>query len=162
MLIFLNNYTADITRQLLYRSKQTSLLDKAQLITSSFSGVDSLNLDNTAQVISVLGDLNVARVVITDAEGVALYDSLTQRSAVGNYVLFREVTEAMEGQNVLYSHYESGLLMSYAAAPIVLYGSPIGCVYISDLDADLGAIIQALERNISRISLGLAAGMVLF
>ena len=162
MLIFLNNYTADITRQLLYRSKQTSLLDKAQLITSSFSGVDSLNLDNTAQVISVLGDLNVTRVVITDAEGVALYDSLTQRSAVGNYVLFREVTEAMEGQNVFYSHYESGLLMSYAAAPIVLYGSPIGCVYISDLDADLGAIIQALERNIFRISLGLAAGMVLF
>ena len=68
----------------------------------------------------------------------------------------------MAGQNVFYSHYESGLLMSYAAAPIVLYGSPIGCVYISDLDADLGAIIQALERNIFRISLGLAAGMVLF
>lgn len=162
MLIFLNNYTSDITRQLLYRTKQTSLQDKAQLITSSFSGVDSLNLDNTAQVISVLGDLNVTRVVITDAEGVALYDSLTQRSAVGKHVLFREVTEAMAGQNVFYSHYEAGHLMSYAAAPIFLYGSPIGCVYISDLDADLGAIIQALERNISRISLGLAAGMVLF
>ena len=161
MLLFLNNYAADITRTLLYRSKEASLQDKAQLITSSFSGMDALTTENTAQVISVLGELNVTRVLITDGEGRALYDSLAQRSAVGQFVLLREVVEAMAGQNVFYSRYDSGLLTSCAAIPVYLYESPIGCVYISDVDEDLGAIIQALERNIARISVGLEALMVL-
>ena len=161
MLLFLNDYASALTRQLLYRSKETSLQDKAQLVTSSFSGVDTLSPENTAQVISVLGDLNVTRVLIVDGEGCALYDSLTQRSAVGKFVLLREVAEAMAGQNVFYSRYADGLLTSYAAVPIYLYDSPIGCVYISDVDEDLGEIIQSLERNIARISLGMELLMVL-
>ena len=166
MLVFLNNYASDMTRQLLYRSKETSLLDKVQLITSSFSGVEMLTSDNTAQVISVLGDLNVNRVLITDGAGVILYDSdagdESEDTALGQYALLRPVAEALDGNNVFYCRYASGLLMSYAAAPVYLYGSPNGCVYLSDLDYGLGAIIQGLEQNLARISWGLAAGMVIF
>ena len=113
-------------------------------------------------MISVLGDLNVSRVVITDGEGRALYDSLAQRSAVGQYVLLREAAEALAGQDVFYCSYADGLLISQAAAPIMLYGSPIGCVYIADVNRDQGAIIQALEVNILRISFGVEAVLVLF
>ena len=166
VLVFLNNYASDMTRQLLYRSKETSLLDKVQLITSSFSGVEMLTSDNTAQVISVLGDLNVNRVLITDGAGVILYDSdaddASEETALGQYALLRPVAEALDGNNVFYCRYASGLLMSYAAAPVYLYGSPNGCVYLSDLDYGLGAIIQGLEQNLARISWGLAAGMVIF
>ena len=166
MLVFLNDYASDMTRQLLYRSKETSLLDKVQLITSSFSGVEMLTSDNTAQVISVLGDLNVNRVLITDGAGVILYDSdaddASADTALGQYALLRPVAEALDGNNVFYCRYASGLLMSYAAAPVYLYGSPNGCVYLSDLDYGLGAIIQGLEQNLARISWGLAAGMVIF
>ena len=166
VLVFLNNYASDMTRQLLYRSKETSLLDKVQLITSSFSGVEMLTSDNTAQVISVLGDLNVNRVLITDGAGVILYDSdaddASEDTALGQYALLRPVAEALDGNNVFYCRYASGLLMSYAAAPVYLYGSPNGCVYLSDLDYGLGAIIQGLEQNLARISWGLAAGMVIF
>jgi len=152
MLVFLNVYSATTTRDLIYRAKEASLQDKAQLISSSFSGLDALNTDNTAQVISVLGDLNVARVVVTDGEGKSLYDSLTKRSSVGQYVLLRETAEALRGQDVIYSEYLDGQLISHAAMPIMAYGAPIGCVYIADLDPDQGAIIQALETNIVRIS----------
>ena len=152
LLVFLNVYSATTTRDLIYGSKEASLKDKAQLIVSSFSGMDALNSDNTAQVISVLGDLNVARVVITDGEGLALYDSLTRRSAIGQYVLLREVAEALRGQDVIYSEYRDGQLISHAAMPIMPYDGPIGCVYIADLDPDQGAIIKALETNIVRIS----------
>ena len=61
VLVFLNAYSANITRKMIFQSKMASLQDKAQLITSSFSGIDSLNSDNTGQIISVLGDLNVSR-----------------------------------------------------------------------------------------------------
>ena len=162
VLVFLNFYSANTTRQLIYRSKEASLQDKAQLITSSFSGMDSLDADMTGQVMSVLGELNVARVIITDGEGKALYDSLTQRSAQGSYVLFRETAEALAGRDVFFCRYTDGILVSHAAQPIMPYDTPIGCVYIADVDEDQGAIIQALEVNIMRISFAVEAVLVLF
>ena len=132
------------------------------MITSSFSGLDSLDTDVTNQIMTVLGDLNVARVVITDAEGKALFDSLDQRSSLGRYLLLRETAEALAGRNVIFCRYEDGILISHAAMPIMAYDSPIGCVYIADVDADQGAIIQALERNIMRISFAVEAVLVLF
>lgn len=137
---------------MIYQAKETTLLDKTTLITSSFSGMDSLTTANTGQVISVLGDLNVARIVITDGEGKVLYDSLDQRSAVGRYFLVQETVLALGGQNVFICRYDSGQLESHAAMPIMAYGTSIGCVYISDIDRDQGGIIQALETNILRIS----------
>ena len=162
VLVFLNLYSATTTRNLIYESKTATMLDKGQLVTSSFAGIDSLSAEHTAQVLSVLGDLNVDRVVVTDGVGLALYDSLTQRSSVGQYVLFRETVEALKGQNVVYTRYEDGFLASHAAVPIMQYGRPIGCVYISDHDSEQGAIIQALETNILRISFGVEAVLVLF
>lgn len=162
MLVFLNVYSATTTRQAIYHGKAATLQDKAQLVTSSFSGMEALNAENINQVITVLGDLNVSRLVITDGEGRALYDSLTQRPAVGQFVLLREVTEALAGQDVFYCSYAAGQLLSQAAAPIMLYGNPIGCVYIADVDRDQGGVIQALESNIMRISFGVEAVLVVF
>lgn len=147
---------------MIYHAKEASLQDKAQLITSSFSGLDNLTEENTKQVMSVLGNFNVARIIITDAEGFALYDSLTQRPAEGQFVLLKETTEALNGNDVFYCHYESALLISRAAVPIMSYETPIGCVYIADNDWDQGALIQALERNILRISFGVEAILMAF
>ncbi len=162
VLVFLNVYSANTTRNLIYRAKTATLQDKAQLITSSFSGVDSLNADSIGQIISVLGDMNVTRVLVTDSGGLALYDSLSQRSAVGKTVLFRETAEALRGQDVEYCRYDAGVLISRAALPIMQYGTTIGCVYIADVDPDQGAIIQAMETNMFRISIGVEIGLVLF
>lgn len=162
VLVFLNLYSANTTRNLIYDAKTATILDKAQLVSSSFSGVDILSAEHTSQVLSVLGDLNVERIIVTDGKGLALYDSLSQRSAVGRFVLVREIVEALKGQNVVYTHYEDGMLISYAAMPIMQYGSPIGCVYIADGDPEQGAIIDTLETNILRISFGVEAVLVLF
>ncbi len=162
MLVFLNTYSATTTRELIYRTKSAALLDKALLITASFSGVDNLNADNTAQVISALGELNVDRVLITDGAGVAIYDSLTQRTAVGKCVLFRETVEALQGNDVGYCHYRDGVVVGHAAVPIVQYGKPMGCVYVADEDPDQGAIIRSLEANVFRISLAVELAIVLF
>ncbi len=162
MLVFLNHYSASTTRVLIYQAKAASLLDKVQLVSSSFSGVDTLTSENVEQVIAVLGPLNVSRVVVTDGEGRALYDSLSRRSAKGQYVLLQETAEALSGQNVVYCHYGGGLLVGHAAMPIMLYEQPIGCVYIAEVDQEQGAIIAALERTISRLSLAVEGILVLF
>ena len=51
------------------QAKYASAQDKLQLVASSFSGLDTLTGESAEQVISVLGDLNVTRLIVTDAEG---------------------------------------------------------------------------------------------
>ncbi len=162
MLVFLNIYSATTTRTLIYWAKAASTQDKVQLVASSLSGMDSLTEDNVDQVIAVLGDLNVGRVIVTNGEGRALYDSLRSRSAVGQYILLQETALALSGQDVIVCRYEDGLLVSRAAMPVMVRGSSIGCVYIADEDPDLGAIIAALERTLLRVTVGVEGILVLF
>ena len=137
-------------------------MDKALLVSASFSGVESLNTENTAQLISVLGELNVDRVLIADGSGLALYDSLEKESAQGQYIQFQETAEALKGNDVVSCLYEDGVVLGCAAAPIVQYGSFVGCVYVSDEDPDQGAIIRSLEANVFRISLAVEIVIIVF
>lgn len=162
MLLFLNLYSSNTTRNLIYDAKTATMLDKVQLVASAYSGMDTLTEEYTRQVLSALGNLNTDRILVTDRVGQAIYDSETGQSAVGRTVLFREIVTALESQNVVYTFYEDGVLTSRAAMPIMQYGQPIGCVYVSDVDPDQGRIIRALETNILRISVGIEAVLVLF
>ncbi len=160
MLIFLNFYSANITRNMIYRAQSDMLLDKAQLVSSSFLGVSQLNKDHTTQVMSALGEMNVSRVIVTNAEGLALYDSLTQRSCEGQYVLLQEVVSALWGNDVVYCTYAGGVLESHGAMPITQNGNAVGCVYIANVDRDQGSIIHNLEKNILWISLAIEVILV--
>ena len=160
-LVFLNIYSAANTRELMFQAKYTSVQDKVQVVASSFETAESLSADTVDQVISVLGDINVSRLLITDAEGKVLYDSSAQRSAVGQYALLEAVAQALSGNDVFHCAYNAGALQSYAAVPIMARRNAIGCVYVMDFDAEQGRIIENLERNILRGSWILLGGIVL-
>lgn len=161
MLVFLNTYSATTTRNLIYKSKAAALLDKALLVSTSLSGVESLNADNAAQIISVLGELNVDRILIMDGSGLMLYDSRNE-TMQNEYVAFEETTEALKGNDVVSCYYENGVVRGNAAAPVVQFGSFVGCVYVTDEDPDQGAIIRSLEANVFRLSLAMEAAIILF
>lgn len=162
MLIFLNLYASTTTRNLLYRAKEETLLDKAQMITSAFSGVDILSTDTVNQVVKALGETNVERLIVTDGEAKVLYDSFQRRSTVGLYSMYPEIAQGLQAMDTAYSKYDSGLLVGHAAVPIMYRGDAIGCVYVADVDQEQGAVIHALETNILRISFGVEAGIILF
>jgi len=161
VLVFLNIYSATTTRKLMFQAKYASTQDKIQLVVSSFSGVDSLTKETVDQVISVLGDMNVTRIIITDGEARALYDSSVNQNSTGKLILLEEVVQALNGNDVFHCVYHAGALESYAAMPIVSYDEPVGCVYIMDYDAEQGQIIANLETNILRSSLILEAAIVI-
>ncbi len=154
-LLFLNVYSSSTTRNFLYRSKEAYLLEKAQLITASVSGVEKLSTDYVEQVMNALGDFNVTRVLVVDGEGRALYDSFQQHNAEGKYILLEEVRQALNMQDVCFCRYENSKLISSAAVPSVVFGKPAACVYLLDVDTEQGQVIHALETNIFRISLAL-------
>ena len=160
-LVFLNIYSAANTRELMFQAKYASVQDKVQVVASSFETGQTLSAETVDQVISVLGDINVSRLLITDAEGKVLYDSSAQHSAEGQFALLEAVVQALGGNDVFHCTYHAGALQSYAAVPIMSRGSAIGCVYVMDFDAEQGEIIANLERNILRGSWILLGGIIL-
>lgn len=151
---------------MMFHAKQASQQDKLQLVVSSFSGADSLSSDMAEQVMAVLGDLNVSRVVITDAYASVLYDSSQTRNAAGSTVLFEEVVQALHGNDVFHCSYSDGAFVSRGAMPVMQQGRTVGCVYMTEFDAGQGQIVASLETNILRFSvillLAIAALSIIF
>ncbi len=161
-LLVLNIYSANTTRNMVFRSKDASMQNKVQLVVSSMSGLENLTSENVGQVITLLGDLGANRVIVTDREGRALFDSLTTPNATGRIVLFSEIAEALSGSDVFYSSYHAGALESRACMPVVSHDNPIGAIYLMEYDTEQGAIIAALESNLISISLVLGVIIILF
>lgn len=161
-LLLLNYFSAKTTRELMFRAKYASAQDKIQVVASAFSGVDPLTPESAEQVISVLGNINAARLIVTNAEGTAVYDSSENQNAIGQRVLLPAVVEALRGSDVFHSAYQDDALVSSAAVPIMDHDSPNGCVYLMDYDAEQGNIIANLERTIMQGSFVLLGAIILF
>ena len=153
VLVFLNIYSAAATRNLMFKAKCSSSQDKLKVVTSSFSGADSLTQETARQVISVIGDMNVTRLLVTDAAGRTLYDSVPSQNAEGKLVLLPEIVLALDSNDVFRCVYDEQTLKSYAAAPIITHDTVVGCVYMMEYDASQGSIIASLERTLFRGSM---------
>ena len=162
VLIFLNLYTATTMRNLVFRSKETSLEDKVQMAASAFSGLHTIQEESAEKIMDQLGNLNATRVLVTDASGLVLYDSLDEDAALGQYAVLPEIVQALGGNDGFYSSYGAGRLESKAATPILYAGSLIGAVYMMEYDLDQGALIAALQQNILWISVVLEGAVILF
>ena len=99
VLVFLNIYSASASRDLMFKAKCSSAQDKLKVVTSSFSGVDALTQETAEQIIAVIGDMNVTRLIVTDASGRALYDSVPGQNAEGKFVLLEPVVQALGGSD---------------------------------------------------------------
>ena len=122
------------------------------MLASAFSGLDSFSEDNVAQVMDLLADLNTTRLVITDPQGKALYDSQEKLNSGTQYFLLPEVVSALEGNDVFYCAYDSGAVESKAASPVMNYDIPIGAVYLMEYDVAQGELIESLENNLFQIT----------
>ena len=166
VLLFLNIYCAKASHQLFHQSKEASMISKCQLASDEISQLEVVNSDGIQQVLSQMGSVTTSRTLVTDPYGLALYDSLSQ--AEGSYVLFPEVTQALDnsswkhGNNAFSWLYRSGIMQSAAATPIIRYDTIVGCVYMMESDPQQGALLQSLQRNILQITLVLEIIVLFF
>ena len=162
VLTVLNIYCANITQEVFNKSKQASMIEKCLLTGTEIANLDIFNSDTISDTISRMGSLNISRMIITDQTGLSVYDSFREDSTVGNYVLFPEIVMAMEGNDVFSSSFQDKTMLSHAATPIISYDTMVGCVYITEFDADQGALIQTLRDNIFTITVILEIAVILF
>ena len=159
VLLFLNIYCSETSRQLFYRSKHTAMLDKVLLVSAAVGEQEVLNPDTAGAAVSSLDNLNTARILITDDSGRIVYDTAPDSAP---FCLLPEVVQALRGNDVITIDYHDGVMLSRAAAPILSRNTLTGCAYILDYDADQGQLIRSLQSNILRITFLLNLAVILF
>lgn len=160
MLFILNLYSDNAANRLVFQSKESSLKSKATMVAASFSGMDSLTNTGVGQIIDLLDDLDTTRTVVTDGSGMVLYDSSVFQNIEGEYALFPEIVQALEGNDVFYCTYVDGAFESRAAVPILYQDSLIGAAYLMEYDTGQAGIVHSLRNNMTTLSLGLAVSVV--
>lgn len=161
VLFFLNIYTSSTLRSMIFGAQKQSLEDRAQLMMTALLQLDELSASKAESAINSLDDLSTTRTVVTDAGGMALYDSLVTGNAEGKLLLFPEIVTALEGKDIFYSRYADGAIESRAAVPLVKNGETLGAVYLMQYDTDQGALIAMLQTNVLRLSAALEVGVIL-
>ena len=161
-LCFLNIYAARSSRNLVFRANETAVMERARVIAASFQDLDSVTEEAAQQAVLVLGPQSYDRIVITDEAGVAVFDSLNVGNETGAQFLLPSVVQALEGSDVFYSRFRSGLIECYASVPIMYFDVPIGAVYLMVCDSAQGALLKGLEATVLRLSLVLALAVIAF
>ena len=167
VLLFLNIYCSRASQRLFYLSKEASMIEKCHLAADEISSLEVVNTSTITGMLNQLESLKVTRLIVTDQSGIGLYDS--SGTAVGTYVLLPEIISALEispeapvGNDAFSWHYYDGAMDSRAAAPIVYYGTIIGCVYMTEYDTAQGALIQSLQTNVLQVTLVLEIIVTMF
>ena len=148
VLLLLNVNTSLLSHKMFYNSKETTLTEKCQLLASEISSLDVINTNSVSQAASNMERLNLTEIIITDRQGVCIYDSDATDQFLGNQMPHPEISTSLQGNDVFNWSYHDGIMCSEAAVPIYTYGTLVGCVYMIEYDAQQGALIQSLQNNV--------------
>jgi len=162
VLLFLNIYCSETNQTLFSQSKKAAMLERCQMAASDIASLEVLNPSTVSDAISQMRNLKINRLIVTDQTGIAIYDSASQNSSLGEYVLLPEIVTAAQGNRVFSWNYHDGIMLSRAAVPIYTYGTLVGCVYMTEYDSSQGILLQSLLQNIFSITLVLEIIVIIF
>ena len=157
VLVLMNTYPLLVSQDLVFRSKHTALQSAAAAINTSLAGLEELTAENAAEAMLNAKTEGFSRAVITDSQGYVVYDTRETGSAVGHFVFYTELVEALRGNSAMYSVYTDGAFHSGAAQPVLYRNQIIGGVYVYDYDTAQAALLENLRNNLMRISISVAA-----
>ena len=168
VLVFLNIYSSGASQKLIYQNKESSMISKCQLTATEIAMLEVLNPSIVASTVSQMGDLDAARLIITDQSGLIVYDSSTT-SVKGTYALLPEIVQALDtttspygNKTFSWQYTSNGVMYAHAATPIVSYGTVIGSVYIMEVDPQQGQLIRSLQHNMFTITFVLVLAVIVF
>ena len=157
ILLVLDTYPLLMAQNMVFTSKESSLKRQALTIGSAIAVSETLTVESVEQAMAVLEDLQVTRVLVTDASGLILYDSSTLDNRRGDYALMGEVVAALRGEDVFRTEFREGAFRSRAAAPMVYRGVTLGAVYLYEYDAEQGELLLSIQSNLRYISILIGA-----
>lgn len=152
LLVLMNTYPLLVSQDLVFRAKKTSLQSSVSVMVYSLSGLERLSEENVTAALAVVEETGLSRILVTDSAGRVLYDTRETRNAVGDYVLYTEVVQALVGNDAFSCTYEDGAFRSCASSPVLYQNQIIGAVYAYEYDPDQAALLEGLQSNLLRVS----------
>ncbi len=137
------------------------MIEKCQLTATEIGKLNVMNAATVHSAISDLESLKVSRLIVTDHNGLCVYDSMLSGNT-GNYILFPEIVQALRINDTFSWNYHDAMMQSRAATPVFSYGTLVGCVYIMEYDPQQGALVQSLQKNTLYVTLFLEIVLILF
>lgn len=153
LLVFLNTYPLIASRDLVFASKQSSLQSQASVAAASLSALEILTPDGVQQVMDLLDISGPTRVIVTDPEGVILYDDYDGPAQIGKITGLMEIRRALGGEVLFHPRFDDGAFLSSASQPVRYRGTTIGAVYLYEYDREQGALLLQLQSTLRSISL---------
>ena len=148
----LNIYPPLVSEELVFRSKTATMQSSVSVIVSSLSGLDKLTEEKVASAMTVAEEAGLSRILVTDGAGRILYDTRETGSAVGDYVFYAEIVQALMGNDAFTCVYKNGAFRSRATSPVLYQNQIIGSVYAYEYDTEQAALLSGLQDNLLRLS----------
>lgn len=152
IVLVMNTYPLLMAQNMVFTSKESTLKRQALTIGNALAVSESLSAEGVEQAMTLLEDLQVTRVLVTDDTGLILYDSSTLDSRRGDYALMGEVVAALRGKDVFRTEYRSEAFRSRAAVPVVYRGVTLGAVYLYEYDTEQAQVLRSIQSNLAYIS----------
>lgn len=152
LLVVLNTYPLQSSRDIVFSEKESALVNRAAVVSSSLSLLESLTPDNTRHVMGLLDVNDLTRIMVTDDAGLVLYDTAEEDNAVGRYALFSEISRALGGETVFYSRFHMEAFVSRAAMPVRSSSRTIGAVYLCEYDREQADLIVGIQHRLGTIT----------
>ncbi|MDO4314783.1 MAG: HAMP domain-containing sensor histidine kinase [Oscillospiraceae bacterium] len=150
--MLLNTYPLAASRDMVFRSKETTMQSSVSVMVYSLSGLDRLNEENVAAAMAVVEETGLSRILVTDEAGRVLYDTRETGGAVGSYVFFSEIVQALMGYDASSCIYQNGAFRSRASSPVLYQNRIIGAVYAYEYDTEQAALLEGLQSNLLKLS----------
>ena len=148
----LNVYPTTSARDIVFSAKQSSLMNQTAVMSASLSALEKLSPEGVEQVMELIGAGDYDRVVVTDQDGLVLYDTQSYGGLKGKQSGYDVVDRALGGKWVFRSHYTGSSFESRAASPVMSYGAVIGAVYLYEKDTAQAELIRTIQTRLRNLS----------
>ncbi len=152
IVVLINTYPLLTAQELMVETKRGDMLRTANIVSSSLSGLQSLDGERITAVMSLLDIYGDGRVFITDTEGKVLFDSSEDSSLTGRVIVMPGLLAALSGKDYFLCTYTDGAFESSASVPVMYRGEMIGAVYFYEYDEQQGELLLSMQRYLSYIS----------
>ena len=161
LLILMNTYFLIASRDMIFSSKKSSVMNQASLIAANLEGPHSvLTNDDVIKVMEKLNIGGLARIIITGPEGRVLYDAAKSGDDMPEEpepgFILKYTASALAGYDIFHSVFKNGVFSSSVFIPVMTKGGVIGSIYVCEKDEEQGAILVGLQSTLKNVSIAVA------
>jgi len=153
VLVLINTSFLITTRDIIFSTKKLFVQSQASFIATHLEETFDVPLnEDEERVTAVVSQLEVTgdtNIVITDCEGVILYDPAEK----SKHISFSadSIARSLEGYDIFHSRFADGAFSSSAYTPVFGQGEAIGAVFFNEVDTDQASLFLEMQDTLINI-----------